>query len=237
MCLYPTLIENPKYKPNKKNGWQPPPILDERVKYVPIGCQKCLECRKQKARNWQIRITEDIRHHKNAKFVTLTFSHESYAEIAEKILTDEKRKQKPTGYDLDNEIATYAVRHFLERYRKKHKKSVRHWLVTEIGHEGTENIHLHGLLYTDDIKETIKHWQYGFVWAGYELHNGDLQNYVNEKTVTYITKYVTKADKDHPGYNPIILTSSGIGGNYQNSPNFIMLSPHRMIITSKMLLQ
>ena len=27
-----------------------PPIKDERVKYVPIGCQECIECRKQKAR-------------------------------------------------------------------------------------------------------------------------------------------------------------------------------------------
>ena len=31
MCLYPTLIKNPKYKPNKKNGGQVPPVLDKRV--------------------------------------------------------------------------------------------------------------------------------------------------------------------------------------------------------------
>ena len=48
MCLYPRLIKNPKYKPNKKNGGQVPPILDSRVLAVPIGCGKCLECKKQK---------------------------------------------------------------------------------------------------------------------------------------------------------------------------------------------
>ena len=43
MCLYPRLIKNPKYKPNKKNGGRVPPILDSRVLAVPIGCGKCLE--------------------------------------------------------------------------------------------------------------------------------------------------------------------------------------------------
>ena len=43
MCLYPRLIENPKYKITKKNGGEVPPILDNRVKFVPIGCGNCYE--------------------------------------------------------------------------------------------------------------------------------------------------------------------------------------------------
>ena len=42
------------------------------------------------------------------------------------------------GYELDNAIAAYAIRKFLERWRKKFKKSLRHWLVTELGHNGIE---------------------------------------------------------------------------------------------------
>lgn len=217
MCLYPKLILNPKYKPNKKNGGNIPAVRDQRMKYVPIGCQSCLECRKQKARDWKIRLMEDIKQHKNARFITLTFNNESYSKIAETILN--KAETKPTGYQLDNAIATYAVRHWLERYRKQHKTSIRHWLVTELGHEGTENIHLHGIIYTDTLKETIKHWKYGYVWAGYEMPNGELQNYVNDKTITYITKYVTKQDIKHPNYQSIILTSAGIGNNFKTSPD------------------
>ena len=68
MCLYPKLIINPKYKPNKKNGGQVPAIFDKRVIYVPIGCGKCMECRKQLARNWQVRLNEEIR--ENKKYVS-----------------------------------------------------------------------------------------------------------------------------------------------------------------------
>ena len=32
MCLYPTLIDNPKYKSNKRNGGVIPHCFDERIK-------------------------------------------------------------------------------------------------------------------------------------------------------------------------------------------------------------
>ena len=51
MCLYPTLIQNPKYKPNKKNGGHVPAVFDDRLKLVPIGCQQCMECRRKKAKS------------------------------------------------------------------------------------------------------------------------------------------------------------------------------------------
>lgn len=100
----------------------------------------------------------------------------------------------------------------MERYRKKHKKSIKHWLVTELGHDGTENIHLHGILWTYE-KNIEKYWQYGYVWDGY----GDKKvNYVNERTVNYIMKYVTKLDLQHKLFESKILTSAGIGKNYTN---------------------
>ena len=68
-----------------------------------------------------------------------------------------------TKWDTDNKAAAYAVRHWLERVRKKTKKSVKHWLITELGHKGTERIHLHGIIWTKD-SELIKKWGYGYVW-------------------------------------------------------------------------
>ena len=209
MCLYPRLIRNRKYTKTKKNGGNIPPVTDKRVLMVPVGCQKCIECRKQKTRGWQIRLHEDIKEHRNGKMVTLTFSNESIAKLYE-------RSSKILGYELDNEIATIAVRLFLERWRKKYKKSLRHFLITELGHNGTENVHLHGIVWTDKPLEEIEAiWGYGYVWKGKE-QLGKLINYVSERTVNYIVKYITKTDPKHPGYNPKILTSPGIGRHYMN---------------------
>lgn len=205
MCLYPKLITNRKYTANSKNGGHIPPVPDPRVRYVPIGCGKCIECRKQKARQWQVRLLEDVRHNKQGVFVTLTMNNESYASLATEI-------KGVSGYDLDNEIATLAVRRFLERWRKQHKRSVRHWLVSELGHQGQENIHLHGIIWTTDTEEIRKHWKYGYVWCGYD--GGKEKTYISERTVTYITKYISKTDEKHKEYKSIVLTSPGIGKGY-----------------------
>ena len=77
MCLYQKLIRNRKYTANKKNGGVIPPIPDIRVLQVPVGCGKCIECRKQKAREWKLRLLEDIKYHPDCKYVTLTFNNES----------------------------------------------------------------------------------------------------------------------------------------------------------------
>ena len=201
MCLYPRLITNPKYKANKKNGGNVPHMVDNRVGFVPIGCQNCIECLKKKGNEWRVRLQEEIKENKNGKFVTLTFSPESYKELYE--------ISKGEGYTKDNEIATTATRRFLERWRKKNKKSVRHWLITEIGGNRYECIHLHGIIF-GEIKEIKLHWKYGYVFIG---------NYVNEKTINYIIKYCTKKDEKHKTYKPIILTSAGIGKKYMNSHN------------------
>lgn len=212
MCLYPKIVFNPKYKPNKKNGGQVPAVNDKRVLAVPIGCGNCIECRKQKARGWQLRLLEDIKENKNGKFITLTFSNENYTNLLKEIIS----KHKISGYELDNQIATIATRKFLERWRKEYKKSLRHWLVTELGHNGTENIHLHGIIWPEQPNqfETLHNiWNYGYVWPRMKT-KAFYSNYVNERTVNYIIKYVTKIDNQHKYYKSRILTSPGIGANY-----------------------
>ena len=79
MCLYPRLIKNKKYEPNKKNGGHVPPLLDERTLYVPVACQNCIECDKQKRTHWRTRLLEEVKHNtQKGYFITLTFSNESY---------------------------------------------------------------------------------------------------------------------------------------------------------------
>lgn len=219
MCLYPKLVKNRKYTENKKNGGDIPRITDERVLYVPIGCGNCVECRKQKAREWQVRLQEDIKTNNNGIFVTLTFSDESIKELSEMKETKDWPSLKGlTGYEFDNELATRAVRLFLERWRKEHKISLRHWFITELGHNGTENIHIHGIVWCDKnkIEDVSRIWKYGYIWPSKDLVK---YNYVNEATVNYITKYVIKTDEKHTQYKSKILTSKGIGRNYTKTAN------------------
>lgn len=218
MCLYPSLVKNPKYTSNKKNGGNIPPVTDNRVLYVPIGCNQCMECRKQKARGWQIRLLEEIKTTQHGKFITLTFSNQWYTQISSNSENLQELKHIPTlkGYARDNAIATTSTRLFLERWRKKYKRSLRHFFVTELGHEGTENIHLHGIVWTKENFDTIaKFWKYGHVWPTDKQQRKN--NYVTSRTVNYIIKYITKKDEKHQHYTAIILTSPGIGGSYQRS--------------------
>lgn len=224
MCLYPTFIKNRKYTPNKKNGGIVPKIKDYRVLYVPVGCGNCIECKKQKAREWKVRLNEELKNKakwineetgeeisvdQHAYYITLTFSNESLKALCKELHRNES-----------NDIATVAVRRFTERWRKAFRRAPRHWLITELGHENTERIHLHGIMFIPskggpldnegyratsfaDVLQKI--WMYGNVRVG---------EYCNAKTINYIIKYVTKIDKDHKGYKQIILCSKGLGGNY-----------------------
>lgn len=181
--------------PTKKNGYKPPICKDERLRYVTAACGKCYECRKQKGRAWQVRLGEEVRNDPNVIFVTLTISDESWEKL-----------RKKYSYSSEDDYIKKMVRLFLERIRKKTKKSVKHWLTTERGEQNTERYHLHGLIWGDKngILTTL-HWQYGFVYIG---------EFVNEKTCNYITKYITKRDEKHKDFVPITLCSAGIGEGY-----------------------
>ena len=112
-----------------------------------------------------------------------------------------------------NEIATKEVRLFLERIRQtsREKKSIKHWIVTEKGHTNTRRIHIHGIFWHPNKAGLSyllnKCWTAGYSYQG---------KYVNDKTVNYIVKYMTKPDLDNPEYKGIVLCSPGLGSNYIN---------------------
>lgn len=196
MCLYTKFVNNPKYRENKKNKGIVPKAIDERVKLVPIKCGNCAECRKAKASEWRTRLILEIEEQEyKAQFVTLTFNEKSLKEL------ELKAKSKEA-----NAVATIAIHDFLNRWKRKYKKSVKHWLITELGHKGTERLHLHGIMFTELSKEEIEErWGYGIVHVGYSM---------NEKVVGYIVKYITKVDKDHKNYRPKMFPSPGIGAGW-----------------------
>lgn len=203
MCLYPTFVRNPKYKPNKKNKGKPPVCLDRRLYYIPTKCGCCIECRKEKQREWRVRLDEELRTN-YGYFITLTVSPEGIKELEER--TNLSWELNP------NEIATKALRLFLERVRKDTGKSIKHWCVTELG-EKNDRIHLHGIFFGQKSAELIKkHWKYGFSFIG---------QYCNSRSVNYMTKYMLKVDIKHPTFKQIVLTSSGIGSGYMDRLDYL----------------
>jgi len=226
MCLYMRTIDNRRYMPSIKNGGIVPRLPlrkignqifeDTRVKTVPIPCGNCMECRKKKSREWTVRLTEEVRQDYRGIFVTFTFNTKQLSKLRETVV---KAFPKIGGYEIDNRIAKLAVRRFCERWRKKYKKSIKHWFVTELGHGEWEHMHIHGFIWTEEQEETIKaFWKYGNIWTSKNGKTKTGRNgYVNEKTVNYCTKYMTKIDKEHKYYKALVLCSPGIGKGYIES--------------------
>lgn len=206
MCIYGTKILNKRYLPTRKNGYRPPVCTDERFRYVEIECGYCHECLQKKGREWRIRNYEQLNETPQAVFFTGTF-------------TDVRIEHLSNKYNIDkedvNKIATKEVRLFLERIRKYNKgKSVKHWIVTEKGHTNTRRIHIHGIFYAENghTKQSLT-WLLRNQWIAGYCYNG---KYVNEKTINYVSKYLTKTDEVNKDFKGIILCSSGLGKNYVN---------------------
>lgn len=202
MCLYTKMVKNPKYKKNKKNGGVVPKCDDPRKMYIPAECGECIECRKKKSREWGIRLNFELNKDKDAQFVTWTFSEEGINRIVQKA-----RKKGIEIKDRNgNEMATMAVRWCLERWRAKEGRSPKHWLITELGHKGTERIHIHGIVWTKLNNDEIKKiWKYGHTHVGYSM---------NERVINYVVKYITKRDNDHPEFKGKMFPSPGLARDF-----------------------
>lgn len=211
MCLNPILIKNKRYVANKKNKGNAPIADDERKLYVPVGCGQCSECREKRANSWRVRLIEEIKVDNKCLFVTLTFNDEALEELTEIMMNDDDEYAIPTN----NEIATYAVRHFFERIRKDTGKSLKHFLITELSDKG--RLHLHGFIWGANHEAYIDkhnvctnkfltdHWQYGFTFYGTKI---------TEASVNYMVKYILKANINFPDFIPKVLCSKGIGAGY-----------------------
>lgn len=199
-CLRPLKVVNPRYK---KTGAKPISFtgnhfLDEYYIYAPCGL--CINCLKRRSSEWRIRLINEIQYmklsdRKNVRVLTLTVSPEYYSRVS----------SDPSKY----------IRRFLERYRRKYKVSVKHWITNEYGDEH-DRLHFHGIFFdlkTIDIDELSALWKYGFVW----IQTAPLGR------IVYITKYITKCvksgqlfiDKEH---KPFTWCSPGIGKAFTTDP-------------------
>lgn len=204
MCLYTIKIKNKRFLPTIKNRWKPPVCTDERLRYIEVECGFCYECKKKRARQWSIRMCEELKENPHAVFFTGTFSPARIKKLCKKYGIQEEDA---------NEIATKEVRLFLERIRiENNGKSVKHWIVTEKGHTNTRRIHIHGIFFHENKWKLIQLLKNNWI-AGY-CYNG---KYVNEKTINYVVKYITKTDLDNKDFNAKILASPGLGKKFLKS--------------------
>lgn len=191
---------NPKFRENAKNKGVVPTPRDNRLRAVSIPCGWCKQCVRAKRKEWRNRLKEEaiMSPYGYGYFVTLSISEERMDKLV-----------KDAG-DNANKVAALAVRRWTERWRQEKRKPMRHWMVTEIGQNNTERVHLHGIVWgtKKEVDEMIKKWGYGNVWV--ERSRGEM-------TVNYVVKYLTKKDEKHPGFKGRMLASKGLGKAYVES--------------------
>lgn len=213
LCLFPRLMPNPKYRPSKKNGGSPPPLLNPEVAMVPVGCNECMECRKQKANGWRVRLNEELKSNtKTPYFVTWTFTDNTFKDLSIGIRTE--------GWRREEEVYKKMVKKWREAWRKSKLSKMQYWMANELGGEGTERMHAHGIVWTDENPLNIAmRWRYQ--WNGKMRLAGmvdvDIERPVTLRAINYIVKYITKIDEKHPHFKSRILNSPGIGNNYINT--------------------
>lgn len=191
MCLFPKIIKNRHYIPNKSNNFHPPKCNDPRKLWVPAACGDCLECRKRKINEWTIRCEWELKTNTQPAYgITFTFSDESL---------DSFNEPDP------NILCQRAVRLFIKRWVRKFSKSPKYWLIPEIGQNNTERIHMHGIIWTAEEPEYINLiWQYGNT----KIEKASLE------TIPYAMKYFIKPDMKHQGFKGRIISSKGIGKGF-----------------------
>lgn len=177
MCLSPRLIINRHYlkicdndKSRVLSHFGNAPDL-----FFKVDCGLCLECQKKRGNHWRTRLLDEYyyRHKKypdeKVSFITLTFDTPSLNRF--------------------RDCPQKAVRLFLERYRKRYGKSVRHFITTEYG-EKRGRLHLHMVAWSPlcDAKELRQLWSYGRV---------DMQTLKGPQGLTYVSGYITKVVKGY----------------------------------------
>lgn len=202
-CPIPIRIINPRYKKIASLSDNPTELKSYEGRddyYIDVPCGHCYHCKKSYKTQWNLRLQHHFKYlsktqKDNSYFITLTFSDEYL----------------PSTYPKKSDIAP-LVRKFLERIRKKYKKSVTHWICSEYG-DTTQRYHLHGILFDCPfpIYELSKYWKYGYTSS----------RKLSQRRITYVTTYVNKQLKglvELPHLKQHIFTSPAIGKAFTQDP-------------------
>lgn len=190
MCPYPMLIKN-KYGYIRR-----------------VDCGKCIACRLNKAREWSVRIMNELVYHKDACFLTLTYDDDHLPE--------------------DYSISKREFQRWMKRFRRDINKCVRFFASGEYGDKGHRwiNPHYHVILFgvspVDDIFQNLQICKDGYEcflssWPFGHCFTGD----VTYDSACYVAKYTAKKLLANDGKVPLndeFYTSRGL------EPPFLLMS-------------
>ena len=165
--------------------------------YIPVPCSKCPPCMKRRTSGWSYRLIKEGERSSSALFVTLTYDTE-YVPLTEK------------GYmNLDKT----DIQKFFKRLRKLSKTKIKYYVCGEYGTKKMRP-HYHIILFNANKEHIQKAWILNNKPLG-SMHIGQ----VNEATIGYTLKYMTKKGKIPLHYNDdrqkeFSLMSKRLGDNY-----------------------
>lgn len=164
-----------------------------------LRCENCIRCKLWKLEQWDERLIKEIQSKESKQFVILNIDNKNENELKTIV---KRLNPELTELKTYNKIATLSVRRFLELWRHHTKKSVKHWLITELTNRNKNKIKIHGMIHTHDRKLIRKTWKYG---------NVTILNYIDSKAHEELIKYLSNTNKRLKEYKPIILTSAKYG--------------------------
>lgn len=172
------------------------------------ACGQCLNCRKQKALEWQIRAYHELIENPKAIFITLTYKPKNLKITAKKAMNQ---------YDKRGTLDPEDITKFMKKLRKKTAQKLRYIYCGEYG-EQKWRPHYHMIIYgisKEEIsrEEIEKIWKLGHVDKSEET--------VTKNVISYIVGYMNKKkpnkalEKEIYEKNnrkaPYLRTSQGLG--------------------------
>ncbi|AXF52706.1 MAG: replication initiator protein [Microviridae sp.] len=203
MCTCRLSVLNPAYRKAIKEGWMTPDEASQLPDYrISIPCGKCSECRRSFSLTWRSRLLaeyDDFCYQLGYS----PFDPINRAPVYFYTLTVDESHRPDAESDPSR-----VLRLFHERYRAACHKSFRHWCTVEYGDPvlHTGRIHFHGVAFGLDcpFSKFRKLWGLGRV---------DISRVRERACMTYVSKYVTKFDRDRKRF-PFagkVFASAGIG--------------------------
>jgi len=180
-----------------------------------VKCGQCKECLEAKAKEWSIRLNQELKYSKTGYFLTLTYNEENLP-----LAVDEE-----TG-ECNSTFNKKDVQKFLMRLRKENSKHsstpLRYYCTAEYGGR-TGRAHYHMLLFNLSPRITsydpfAKNRRAQFdpdiarIWKKGQVMTGIVEG----GSINYVTNYMLTKNIDvQPGQmKPFTLMSKGIGSKY-----------------------
>jgi len=162
-----------------------------------VSCGSCINCRKQKAKEWGLRMQHEYEYVKNKYFITLTYNNESLPRCGSVIKKDMQRFVKRVRKNTGSEIKYYCCGEYGEKFQRPHYHAI-------------------VLVYDDKLNNEQWHkqfkddWPYGYVYVGG----------VTDASINYVCGYIDKKIMSYNGVvlgnrkSPFKIQSNGFGEKY-----------------------